>query len=1043
MTSSHAFLEAVLSHCMERFRPKDAQELLKAQDALREGEEQLWNSENLLMTMLTEIEINDESAESILDNKGIRDKLQASRIGRARFRLDQRMARLKEKRTIGSRSEFLDLARFCARLRAMLFQAFSVFEPAYMFVPNILNPSAIHDLLSNVAEDSLTNVEDERKRMAQANQERAKMVAKMRKNLSSMASRGRKMSVLRAEIEMLSAEGQDVPKEKLEALSPERKSSEEEEEFTTQAATETFDAWQHDRDILLAPMHGAEAKGGNLKVITDLQRVVAVLLISYTDPNSWWVVVLAVVSARYHHTSNQAQLQWDCLLNLCTPGGSWTKVDISDAKAQARYESPAKHEAASASAAVAVGSPGAIIEEGDSEEDDSESESSSSDDESVIPTRLTLDSNTQGLEWLTEEAKLKLTYAGQVSAHLASVWNHIAEFGAAWGRWCEHLHSSDADLSEEVVLHPPFGKENEMQSPGGAEVWDGQVDRIEAIVLIACLCPGKLPKAVQLLFAHLVPKIDEAFRLESVLDIGALYQYSTPNLANALYVPVESDCSILDRSMQFTPENLGSSSVTRTMPLNPMREIEMTARHLGINVMVLSMQEGLRKDTQKRILLEALKIAMAEGQWLVLENCDIFPSVMQEVFDVLLRITTGITEESAIPPSPRGRVSPSGAASPRGGHSPGHGHMKMQHRRLPPSRTQPLVKAGTGGPAASRARKVSFLGSIDNLSNLKLKKSHETKLAGYKARFEFAQKAVTRHLKNFGKPGKPKTCASSFRLWLLCRWPDSFVTSNGVLEGGTSAPCRIPMAGYPGIIGSAHVSFTNAPMPMLVGKHGMEISSARAFLERSEVKKYDEYTELTDHALGVFQAQIEMCAEWTDGTKVGLHELETCILEAADLMYQLATPTLRSWHKGNKDNKDFSHSMFHKWTQTANGIAKHVFGYMRWNPKQSFSRAVGAHHSDFDKQGQLGEEQPKSEDDLVSLFMTIFTPPHGHMWDLWSWLNSLKEQQENPALDLVKLRSPRSHHHGGGDRFSESGSDDSSSSSSSSSSSDSEDENGE
>ena len=95
-----------------------------------------------------------------------------------------------------------------------------------------------------------------------------------------------------------------------------------------------------------------------------------------------------------------------------------------------------------------------------------------------------------------------------------------------------------------------------------------------------------------MLFAHLVPKIDEAFRLESLLDIGGLYQHSRRNLGVALYVPVESDCSTLDRSMQFTPENLNAGSVTRTMPLNPMREIEMTARHLNIKVMVLSMQAG-------------------------------------------------------------------------------------------------------------------------------------------------------------------------------------------------------------------------------------------------------------------------------------------------------------------------------------------------------------------------------------------------------------------------------------------------------------------
>ena len=311
--------------------------------------------------------VDKESAESLLESKMIRDKLQASRIGRARFRLDQRSSRLKEKRTLDSRSQFLDLARFCARLRAMLFQAFSVFEPTYMFVPNVLNPAAIHDLLSSVAEDTVTNVEDEKARIAQANTERAKMVMKMRKNLSSMASRGRKMSVLRAELEMItsddgaSPDGAEEKKASLQAALTQNKKSpakSEEGEFTTAAATESFDAWQHDRSVLLAPMHGAKAKGGNLRVITDLQRVVAVLLISYTDPNSWWVVILAVVCARYHHTSDQAKIHWDCLLNICTPGGSWTTVDLEDTAAQARFDrgpsSGAAAEGAAAAAATAA-----------------------------------------------------------------------------------------------------------------------------------------------------------------------------------------------------------------------------------------------------------------------------------------------------------------------------------------------------------------------------------------------------------------------------------------------------------------------------------------------------------------------------------------------------------------------------------------------------------------------------------------------------------------------------------------------------------------
>ena len=65
---------------------------------------------------------------------------------------------------------------------------------------------------------------------------------------------------------------------------------------------------------------------------------------------------------------------------------------------------------------------------------------------------------------------------------------------------------------------------------------------------------------------------------------------------------------------------------------------------------------------------------MNEGQWLVLENSDIYPSVMQEVYDILLRIPDGLPTEDvdeversgsthASPRSPRGLGSPSRLAS--------------------------------------------------------------------------------------------------------------------------------------------------------------------------------------------------------------------------------------------------------------------------------------------------------------------------------------------------------------------------------------------
>ena len=174
-----------------------------------------------------------------------------------------------------------------------------------------------------------------------------------------------------------------------------------------------------------------------------------------------------------------------------------------------------------------------------------------------------------------------------------------------------------------------------------------------------------------------------------------------------------------------------------------------------------------------------------------------------------------------------------------------------------------------------------------------------------------------------------------------------------------------------------------------------------------------------------------MCANWNIETKAGLHELETCILEAAELINRLATPQLRNWHKGNKEDKELNNATFKAWSEAISGIARLVFGYMNWKPKQSFNCASKLGHEFLRKPEMILEVESSNDETLESLFIKFFSPQRGQMWELWSWLNTLKEQQGNRALDMDKLRSQ--------DKFGDSDSEDSDTGSSSSSSTSDED----
>lgn len=106
-----------------------------------------------------------------------------------------------------------------------------------------------------------------------------------------------------------------------------------------------------------------------------------------------------------------------------------------------------------------------------------------------------------------------------------------------------------------------------------------------------------------------------------MLDVGALYQHSAPNLAISLFVPGTDDTARVGgaEGASSQVEAAVSEGSLRVLPLNALREIKTCSALLGIDTVVLSIEAGLRRDVMKRQVLDRLKAALLHGQWLVLE----------------------------------------------------------------------------------------------------------------------------------------------------------------------------------------------------------------------------------------------------------------------------------------------------------------------------------------------------------------------------------------------------------------------------------------
>lgn len=411
-----------------------------------------------------------------------------------------------------------------------------------------------------------------------------------------------------------------------------------------------------------------------------------------------------------------------------------------------------------------------------------------------------------------------------------------------------------------------------------------------------------------------------------MVDVGALYRFSSPNTAIALFEPTGVDSSL--------------SAGPRIMPLNPMSEIETCARNFGIRTTVISIESRTKRDNWRWRVMERFKTALSRGDWLVIENCDLHPSIMQELLEMMTKVTTAETTrsprsldgdgdgedgDSSVGFGSKLRLkSPSPIPMHRGSplmHSIGNSPGSSERGSPVPGGAAALVgmmpglsSHGFGGGNGQKGSKLKFGAlvrkemtaedeskrekAISNISrnfisvrSQMVKKSEDLKNHHVGRRCQHAldiAKGVSKVLGDHSGAAKERVAQPSFRLWLVSRWPDVDTRHSAAgrghgsvgSEAGIRAPCRIPLVSFPGVVGCASTSYSHVSKPLLVSKRSLEISIALENLgpltEHEMV-----FWQLLEHTMAAFFAQVELkLHRWDVESKVGLRELEMAIGEA-------------------------------------------------------------------------------------------------------------------------------------------------------------------
>jgi len=557
--------------------------------------------------------------------------------------------------------------------------------------------------------------------------------------------------------------------------------------------------------------------------------------------------------------------------------------------------------------------------------------------------------------WLGEAAVKKLRY---LEARLPTVFGgiiqHIEVHHFAWRRWraecvaSRERHQIDID----VVLKPPFGadsKENPtLEKHEDVLTWSCDVTRPQALILLSCMCPEMIADMTRLLLSVYVPNMSSALESESMVDVGALYRFSSPNTAIALFEPTAVDTSL--------------SAGPRVMPLNPMIEIETCARNFGIRTTVISIEAQTKRDNWRWRVMERFKTALSRGDWLVIENCDLHPSIMQELLEAMTKVTiaetwrsprslgddgdensearTGFGSRSPSPSPVIGARTPlmfqrssndsSPSSSPRGspvpnmlpnggmalvGMLPGMGSGSTGTRQGSRLKLGQLVrKQMTADDESKREKAIANISrNFMSVRSHMVKKSEELKNSHVGRRCEHAlaiAKGVSAMLGDQSSTAKERVAHPNFRLWLVSRWPDVDVRhpvggdearfSSGNTDAGSEkgirAPCRIPLVSFPGVVGCASTSYSHVSKPLLVSKRSLEIAIALENLgPLSEHERA--FWQLLEHTMAAFFAQVELkLHRWDVPSKLGLRELEMAIGEAIYPLRVVALPLFMELH---------------------------------------------------------------------------------------------------------------------------------------------------
>ena len=195
----------------------------------------------------------------------------------------------------------------------------------------------------------------------------------------------------------------------------------------------------------------------------------------------------------------------------------------------------------------------------------------------------------------SRQARLPSVFGGLIQ--------HIEVHHLAWRRWrAECIASRERHhIDTDMVLKPPFGAKSEddldVEKYKDVLAWSGEVTRSQALILLSCMCPEMIADMTRMLLRVYVPNITSALESEAMVDIGALYRFSSPNTALALFEPTSVDISL--------------SAGPRVMPLNPMSEIETCARSFGIRTTVISIESRTKRDNWRWRVMERFKTALS------------------------------------------------------------------------------------------------------------------------------------------------------------------------------------------------------------------------------------------------------------------------------------------------------------------------------------------------------------------------------------------------------------------------------------------------